>query len=215
MRVRSVILPPSLIASRALTTRLTITCSNWLRSAFTSQRSRPYTTSSWIVSPTSRRSSICSSDRTSLSCSVCGRKRLAAREREQLPHQPRRPIGVLLDLHDVLEGRIGRAVIGEQEIGIADDRGQHIVEVMRDAAGELADRLHLLALRRGSPAACAARWCRARRWSRSRPRRWPDRRPRRRGAPNAPRLRPRATRRAARCRPCPGRPPRSTALKAA
>ena len=74
-------------------------------------------------------------------------QRLPAREGEQLPHQARRAIGVLLDLHDVLEGRIGRPVIGEQQIGIADDRGQHIVEVMRDAAGELADRLHLLALR--------------------------------------------------------------------
>ena len=73
-------------------------------------------------------------------------QRLTARKGQQLPHQPRRAIGVLLDLHDVLEGRIGRAVIGEQEIGIADDRGQHIVEVMRDAAGELADRLHFLAL---------------------------------------------------------------------
>ena len=41
-------------------------------------------------------------------------KRLAAREREQLAHQPRRPIGVLFDLHDVLERRIGRAVVGEQ-----------------------------------------------------------------------------------------------------
>ena len=74
-------------------------------------------------------------------------QRLAAREGEQLPHQARRAIGVLLDLHDVLEGRVGRAVIGEQEVGIADDRGQHVVEVVRDAAGELADRLHLLALR--------------------------------------------------------------------
>ena len=74
-------------------------------------------------------------------------QRLAAREGEQLAHEARRAIGVLLDLHDVLEGRIGRPVIGEQQIGIADDRGQHVVEVMRDAAGELADRLHLLALR--------------------------------------------------------------------
>ena len=76
-----------------------------------------------------------------------GAQRLTARKGEQLPHQPGRPIGVLLDLHDVLEGRVGRAVIGEQEIGIADDRGQHVVEVVRDAAGELADGLHLLALR--------------------------------------------------------------------
>ena len=74
-------------------------------------------------------------------------KRLAAREGEKLAHQSGRPVRVLLDLHDVLKGRIGRPVIGEQEIGIADDRGQDVVEVMRDAAGELADRLHLLALR--------------------------------------------------------------------
>ena len=73
-------------------------------------------------------------------------QRLPAREGEQLPHQPGRPVGVLLDLHDVLEGRIGGAVIAEQQVGIADDRGQHIVEVVGDAAGELADRLHLLAL---------------------------------------------------------------------
>ena len=73
-------------------------------------------------------------------------QRLAAREGEQLPHQAGGPVGVLLDLHDVLEGRIGRAVVGEQQVGIADDRGQDVVEVVGDAAGELADRLHLLAL---------------------------------------------------------------------
>ncbi len=74
-------------------------------------------------------------------------QRLPAREREQLPHQPRRAIGVLADLHDVLERRVGRPVVDQQKVGIADDRGQHVVEVVRDAAGELADRLHLLALR--------------------------------------------------------------------
>ncbi len=72
---------------------------------------------------------------------------LAARKGEQLADKSRGAIGILLDLHNVLEGRIGRPVIGEQQIGIADDRGQHIVEVMRDAARELADRLHLLRLR--------------------------------------------------------------------
>ena len=61
--------------------------------------------------------------------------------------RPAAAIGRLLDLHDVLEGRIGRPVIGEQQVGIADDRRQHVVEVMRDAAGKLSDRLHLLRLR--------------------------------------------------------------------
>ncbi len=74
-------------------------------------------------------------------------QRLAARERQQLAHQAGGAVGVLLDVHDVLEGRIGRPVVGEQQIGEADDGGQHVVEVVRDAAGELADGLHLLALR--------------------------------------------------------------------
>ena len=74
-------------------------------------------------------------------------QRLPAREGQQLPHQAGGAVGVLLDVHDVLEGRVARPVVGEQQVGEADDRGQHVVEVVRDAAGELADRLHLLALR--------------------------------------------------------------------
>jgi len=37
-------------------------------------------------------------------------------------------------------------VVHQEEVGEADDRGQHIVEVMRDAAGELTHGLHLLPL---------------------------------------------------------------------
>ena len=75
-----------------------------------------------------------------------GPQRLPAREGQQLAHQAGRPVAVLLDLHDVLEGRIGRPVVGQQQVGIAQDRGQDVVEVMRDAAGQLADGLHLLRL---------------------------------------------------------------------
>ena len=35
----------------------------------------------------------------------------------------------------------------QQHVREAEDGGQHVVEVVRDAAGELADDLHLLALR--------------------------------------------------------------------
>ena len=34
----------------------------------------------------------------------------------------------------------------DQELAVAGDRGQEVVEVVRDAAGEAADRLHLLRL---------------------------------------------------------------------
>ena len=43
-------------------------------------------------------------------------QRLPAREGQQLPHEAGGPVGVLLDLHDVLKGRIGRPVIGEQQV---------------------------------------------------------------------------------------------------
>ena len=74
-------------------------------------------------------------------------QRLTPREGEKLTHEPGRPVRVLLDLHDVLEGRVGRPVVGEEQVGIADDCGEHVVEVVGDAAGELTDRLHFLALR--------------------------------------------------------------------
>ena len=73
-------------------------------------------------------------------------QRLLAREGEQMPHQARGPVGVLLDLHDVGERRIGRLVGVEQEVGRHHDGGEHIVEIVGDAAGELADELHLLLL---------------------------------------------------------------------
>ena len=38
-------------------------------------------------------------------------------------------------------------MIGEQQVAIADDRGQDIIEIMRHSAGKLSDRLHFLGLR--------------------------------------------------------------------
>ena len=54
LAVRTVSLPPSGIASRALTARLTITCSNCETSTLTGHRSRPCTRSSLTFSPISR-----------------------------------------------------------------------------------------------------------------------------------------------------------------
>ena len=55
---------------------------------------------------------------------------LLAREGEQLTHQAGGAIGILLDLHDVLEGRIGRPVRIEQEVGRHHDGAQQIVEIV-------------------------------------------------------------------------------------
>ena len=75
-----------------------------------------------------------------------GPQGLAAREGQQLPDQIGRPIGVLLDLHDIGEGIILRPVAGQQQVAETDDGGQQIVEIMGDAAGQLPHRLHLLRL---------------------------------------------------------------------
>ena len=74
------------------------------------------------------------------------RQRLLAREGEQLAHQGRRPVGVLRDLVQVRI--IGVRVVApqHQKVAMARDRRQQVVEVMRDAARQLADGLHLLAL---------------------------------------------------------------------
>ena len=73
--------------------------------------------------------------------------RLLAREAEQLGDETGGAVRRRLDVLDVLVGRIARPMRLQQQIGKADDRRQHVVEVVRDAARELADGLHLLRLR--------------------------------------------------------------------
>ena len=66
--------PPSGMASRALTARLTITCSNWEMSTFTGHRSRPTTTPVNVTfSPISRFNSMPRSESVSPRSSTCGR----------------------------------------------------------------------------------------------------------------------------------------------
>ena len=71
---------------------------------------------------------------------------LLPREGQELAHEVGGAVGVLLDLHDVGKGRVARPEPHQQEIAEADHRGQQVVEVVRHAAGELSDRLHLLRL---------------------------------------------------------------------
>ena len=59
-----------------------------------------------------------------------------------------RPRGVVLDVHQVLEGGVGGAEPAQEQIGKADDRGQEVVEIVSDAAREFADCLQLLPLHR-------------------------------------------------------------------
>src|ERR1051325_202079 len=63
------------------------------------------------------------------------------REAEQLvPHQTAADGG----RDDIAQGRVVRAA--REQLGIGEDDGEQVVEVVRDAAGELPDRFHLLRL---------------------------------------------------------------------
>ena len=139
-------LPPSGMASRALTARLMITCSNCATSALTGQRSRTCGDLERHVLADQALEQHGEIRQRLAEIEHLRAHGLLARERQQLPHQARRPVGILLDLHDVLERRIGRLVRVEQEVGRHHDGAEQIVEVVRDVAGEPADGLHLLLL---------------------------------------------------------------------
>ena len=71
---------------------------------------------------------------------------LLAREREQASRQVRSAFGGGRDAFgDVVQFLVRHQLLGEV-LRIAEDDGQQIVEIMRDAAGELTHRFHLLGL---------------------------------------------------------------------
>ena len=71
---------------------------------------------------------------------------LFAAERQQLPGQGGRALARLDHFDHVGAARIVRGERVDDEVREAEDRGQQIVEVVGDAAGELADGLHFLRL---------------------------------------------------------------------
>jgi len=73
-----------------------------------------------------------------LGCRVCWRENARSWRTSPAAH------AVLAHLVDLGERRVACRVPHQQEIAIADDRLEQIVEVMRDAARQLPDRLHLL-----------------------------------------------------------------------
>ena len=75
-----------------------------------------------------------------------GLEHLLAAEREQLPGEPGGPLRGFPHFGNVrLQRAVGREILAH-EIGVPEDRGQHVVEVVRDAARQAADGLHLLRL---------------------------------------------------------------------
>ena len=71
---------------------------------------------------------------------------LAPAEREELLRECGRPLRRLMDLLDVVAATVMLGKVRQQEIGVPADRGEDVVEVVRHAARQLPDRLHLLGL---------------------------------------------------------------------
>ena len=71
---------------------------------------------------------------------------LLARKRQKLTHKTGGAVRVLRDLDQVGIFRIARLVTQQQQVAMPADRRKQVVEIMRDTARELPDRLHLLAL---------------------------------------------------------------------
>ena len=73
---------------------------------------------------------------------------LFAAERQQLLRQRRGTRPGLLDFLEVGALPTVGDAIGEQQLRVAEDRGEQVVEIVRDAAGEAADAFDLLGLRK-------------------------------------------------------------------
>ena len=65
-------------------------------------------------------------------------------EGEQLSRQDGGPAGRASDFANVIGDRAFHPELVEKQIAVAEDRGEKIIEVVRDPAGELAKGLHLL-----------------------------------------------------------------------
>ena len=141
-----VMTPVSAMASWALTTRFITTCSIWVLSARMQagaaagsslismlsrmvRRKMPAKEATTSFRSTIRMSSVCLRPKVR-SCLVRSRAFRAAWV-------------MRLDLLDI---DAGRGQVAPEHLRIPEDRRQQIVEVVGDAAGQLADRLHLLGL---------------------------------------------------------------------
>ena len=74
------------------------------------------------------------------------RDHLLAAERQQLARQPRRTVGRLQDLFGIRAPRVVFVDALQEDFRVAVNRHQQVVEIVRDTAGEPADRFHFLRL---------------------------------------------------------------------
>ena len=134
------------MASRALVARLAITASNCARSICTGQTLGDSDISMAMFSPSVRVSSRTMAPITSLMSarSGCSGWRRAKASRRRVRSAPRSADSSASRTSSSVTGSSGANLA--QHVEIADDDRQQVVEVVRQSAGKLADRLHLLRL---------------------------------------------------------------------
>ncbi len=136
------------MASRALMHRLSSAFSSWLASTRVGHRPDAVTTVTWIAGPTVRPTSSCSPATRRLASTGFGSSVWRREKASRRWVSAGGALGRALGGGDVAPG-LGTAALrhaGLQHLQPAGDAGQQVVEIMGQAAGELADRLHLLAL---------------------------------------------------------------------
>ena len=136
--------PPLGIASRAAAQSCVSTCSSWFGSATIGSRFGIGVHTICTRSPTSRRRVDRQPGDELVEIQHARRQHLAAAEGEQLAGQCGGPVGRPLDLAQVLATQGGEPRLLLQQRHVAQDAREQVVEVVGDAAGELADGLHPL-----------------------------------------------------------------------
>ena len=146
LRTRMVSRPSLSMASRPLTARLISAVSNCAISAIAKQLGSAMSTSILIRAPTSGRISCATALDLGADIEHLRLQRLPAGERQQLPGQLGGAFHGFGNRVDVAAAPFFRQFAAAQEVGRGADDGQQIVEIVRDAAGQLPDRFHLLRL---------------------------------------------------------------------
>ena len=142
-----IISPAPSIASRALTARLRIAFSSWFGSAQTCQSSAAKRVWTVIRSPIARStsSSMFSTSSAGATASGSSGSARAKASRRRVRAAARVAPSIALSRWNSTSRR-GAVQLAPGEIEAADDDREHVVEIVGDAAGQLADRLHLLDL---------------------------------------------------------------------
>ena len=71
-------------------------------------------------------------------------ERLAAAESEKLIGQGGGPAGGVANFLDLVSDLAFHRALGQEQIAVAENGGEKIIEIVRDAAGQLTERFHAL-----------------------------------------------------------------------